>query len=65
MNGLANLADALEHGSGEIVLDPALGERARVPIDRMLDFAASRDRRVRASGDLARDTALFSAVGPA
>ncbi|WP_299451369.1 quinolinate synthase NadA [uncultured Pigmentiphaga sp.] len=65
MNGLANLADALEHGAGEILLDPALGERARIPIDRMLDFAASRNRRVQASGDLARDMALFAGVGPA
>ncbi|WP_132978726.1 MULTISPECIES: quinolinate synthase NadA [unclassified Pigmentiphaga] len=65
MNGLENLAGCLERGTGEILLDPALGRQARRPIDRMLDFAARRDRRVQASGDLARDAALFSAVGPA
>ena len=65
MNGLENLAGCLERGAGEILLDPALGRQARRPIDRMLDFAARRDRRVKASGDLARDAALFSAVGPA
>ncbi|MBN9478479.1 MAG: quinolinate synthase [Bordetella sp. SCN 67-23] len=65
MNGLENLAGCLERGTGEILLDPALGRQARRPIDRMLDFAARRDRRVKASGDLARDAALFSAVGPA
>ncbi len=65
MNGLANLADALERGGGEIRLDPGLAARARLPIDRMLDFAAGRDRTVRASGDLARDAALFAGVGPA
>jgi len=42
-----------------------IGERARLPIDRMLAFAAEHKRRVQASGDLARDTALFSQVGAA
>ncbi|MEK7946031.1 quinolinate synthase NadA [Pigmentiphaga sp. YJ18] len=65
MNGLENLMGCLEQGAGEVLLEPALGRQARRPIDRMLDFAARRDRRVRASGDLARDAALFSAVGPA
>ncbi len=40
MNGLANLAHALDSGAGEIHVDPALGLRARVPIDRMLAFTA-------------------------
>jgi quinolinate synthase len=65
MNALANLADALEGGRNEISLDPALGLRAKTPIDRMLDFAERRKRRVQASGDLARDTALYARVGPA
>lgn len=65
MNGLANLADVLERGHNEIRVDALIGERARLPIDRMLAFAAERKRRVRASGDLARDGALFSQVGPA
>ncbi|SCK22181.1 quinolinate synthetase [Variovorax sp. HW608] len=41
MNGLANLADALETGAGEIHVEPQLGLRARVPIDRMLAFTAA------------------------
>jgi quinolinate synthase len=41
MNGLAGLADVLEHGRNEIHIDPALGLRARVPIDRMLAFTAA------------------------
>jgi len=65
MNGLANLADVLERGHNEIHVDSAIGERARLPIDRMLAFAAEHKRRVQASGDLARDTALFSQVGAA
>jgi quinolinate synthase len=65
MNSLTQLADALEHGRGEILLDPAIGIRARVPIDRMLDFAAQRKKPVRASGDLARDGALYANIGPA
>jgi quinolinate synthase len=40
MNGLVELANALETGAGEIHIDPALGLRARVPIDRMLAFTA-------------------------
>ncbi len=42
MNALDNLAAALENGSNEIHVDPALGQRAMLPLNRMLDFAASR-----------------------
>ena len=41
MNGLAGLADVLEHGRNEVHIDPALGLRARLPIDRMLAFTAA------------------------
>jgi quinolinate synthase len=40
MNGLADLVRALETGEGEVHVPPALGLRARVPIDRMLAFTA-------------------------
>jgi quinolinate synthase len=65
MNALSNLAEVLETGANEIHVDPQIGRRARVPIDRMLDFAANRNKAVKASGDLARDAALFANVGPA
>ncbi|MGN6580649.1 MAG: quinolinate synthase NadA [Bordetella sp.] len=65
MNGLANLAEVLERGHNEIHVDASIGERARLPIERMLAFASERKRRVQASGDLARDGALFSQVGAA
>jgi quinolinate synthase len=39
MNGLFNLAEVLETGSNEILVDPAIGRRAVLPIQRMLDFA--------------------------
>jgi quinolinate synthase len=65
MNGLANLVEVLERGHNEIFVDPAIGARARLPIDRMLAFAAANKARVQASGDLARDTALFAGIGPA
>ena len=39
MNGLVNLAEVLEKGHNEIHVDRALGERAKVSIQRMLDFA--------------------------
>jgi quinolinate synthase len=41
MNGLADVARVLETGANEIHVDPALGQRARVPIDRMLAFTAA------------------------
>ncbi|HEY1228379.1 MAG TPA: quinolinate synthase NadA [Ramlibacter sp.] len=41
MNGLAGLAHVLETGSNKIHVDPALGQRARLPIDRMLAFTAA------------------------
>jgi quinolinate synthase len=65
MNGLHNLAAVLDSGANEIHIDPAIAARARLPIDRMLDFAAQRRVAVRASGDLARDAALFTTVGAA
>jgi quinolinate synthase len=39
MNSLINLAQALESGSNEITIDPAVRERAVIPIQRMLRFA--------------------------
>ena len=39
MNGLINLAEVLEKGHNEIHVERALGERAKVSIQRMLDFA--------------------------
>jgi quinolinate synthase len=65
MNGLANLAQVLESESNEIHVDAALRERALGCIERMLEFAAQRNTRVRASGDLARDSALFAGIGAA
>jgi quinolinate synthase len=41
MNGLAGLAHVLETGANEVHVDPALGQRARLPIDRMLAFTAA------------------------
>jgi quinolinate synthase len=39
MNTLEKLADVLETGAGEILVAPELAARARIPIQRMLDFA--------------------------
>jgi quinolinate synthase len=41
MNGLADVARVLESGANEVHVDPALGARARVPIERMLAFTAA------------------------
>ncbi|GAB3627796.1 quinolinate synthetase [Pandoraea terrae] len=65
MNSLQNLAEVLETGRNEIHVDPAIGRAAHTCIDRMLTFAQARKQPVRASGDLARDGALFAGVGPA
>ena len=40
-NGLSGLARVLETGTNEVQVDPALGLRARRPIDRMLAFTAA------------------------
>lgn len=45
MNGLENLRDVLIRGDQEIHIDPALIDRARLPLQRMLDFSASRSPR--------------------
>lgn len=65
MNGLHNLANVLDRGDKEITIDASLAERAKLPIARMLDFAAEHQKRVRATGDLQRDQVLFRQVGPA
>jgi quinolinate synthase len=39
MNTLENLAMVLETGAGEVEVDPVLAAKARIPIQRMLDFA--------------------------
>jgi quinolinate synthase len=38
MNGLQGLVDCLEHGHGEIQVEPTLGRQAQACITRMLDF---------------------------
>jgi quinolinate synthase len=65
MNGLLNLAAVLENGNNEIQVDPAIGRKAVLCIDRMLDFAAAQKAKVRPGSDLAKESALFSGVGPA
>jgi quinolinate synthase len=42
MNTLSRLRLTLEHGDNEIEVLPALGARALVPLQRMLDFRAQR-----------------------
>jgi len=40
MNGLHNLLETLEGAPGhEVFVDPGIGRRAKIPIERMLDFA--------------------------
>ena len=51
MNSLRKVVECLETGSGEIHVDPELGQRARVPIQRLLDFAKEHNQPVLLSGD--------------
>ena len=51
MNSLRKLVECLETGSGEIHVDPELGKRARLPIQRLLDFAKEQNQQALLSGD--------------
>jgi quinolinate synthase len=42
-----------------------VGKLAVLSIDRMLDFAAAKKAKALPSGELAKEAALFSGVGPA
>ncbi|AQA18254.1 quinolinate synthase [Halioglobus japonicus] len=47
MNDLETLARVFDQSDNEIFVDPALGERAMVPLTRMLDFAADLNLKVK------------------
>ena len=47
MNGLENLVECLEKGSNEVFVDPELGKKAMIPLQRMLNFAAENKMRVK------------------
>jgi quinolinate synthase len=52
MNGLYNLLETLEGAPGhEVLVDPEIGRKAKVPIQRMLDFAKANLPAFQGSGD--------------
>jgi quinolinate synthase len=51
MNGLHSLAAVLENPAREVNVDPAIGLRAKVSIQRMLDFAKANLPAMKGSGD--------------
>ncbi|MFZ5465670.1 MAG: quinolinate synthase NadA [Pseudomonadota bacterium] len=52
MNGLQNLLEALQHPEGhEVEVDPAIIDRARLPIERMLEFSRGQGLVARATKD--------------
>lgn len=51
MNGLTKLRDVLRSGGNEISVPADIAERARVPIKRLLDFAAARRETVYGNND--------------
>ena len=65
MNGLRNLLAVLETESNQVHVDPVISTKAKLCIDRMLDFAAAKNANVRPSADLAQEQKLFSGIGPA
>lgn len=51
MNSLQNLEQVLDGGDNELLIDSEIRERAVVPIQRMLDFAANRGVSMRNEGN--------------
>ncbi len=51
MNSLRKLVECLETGNGEIYVEPELGKRARLPIQRLLDFAKEQNQQALLSSD--------------
>jgi quinolinate synthase len=52
MNGLHNLLETLEGAPGhEVLVNPAVGRKAKVPIERMLEFAKQHLPSMKGSGD--------------
>ena len=52
MNGLHNLIETLEGAPGhEVFIDPQIGRKAKIPIERMLEFARKNLPTFRGSGD--------------
>lgn len=47
MNSLQAMLDSLQAGSNEVFVDPALAAKAMRPLNRMLDFAAEQQLKVR------------------
>jgi quinolinate synthase len=65
MNGLASVRYVLSTGANEIFVDPSLAERARLPIDRMLAFAAEHGITAARTADKALDSKVTQGIGPA
>lgn len=51
MNGLGNIATALERGEPELHVEPEVVQKAQCSLGRMLDFAAQRSAQVIGTGD--------------
>jgi quinolinate synthase len=64
MNGLANLLTTLQQAHNEIQVAPAISDRARVCIERMLAFAQDYGHRA-ARGALTQNHQLTAGIGPA
>ena len=68
MNSLQGVIDTLEKvstGYNEITIDPAIAERAKLPIVRMLDFAAAEKAKTQKTEPSKQQTDFQPNIGPA
>ena len=68
MNDLRGVVEVLEKlgtGYNEITIDPAIAERAKLPITRMLDFAAAEKAKAQQSEPSKQQTDFQPNIGPA
>lgn len=65
MNGLAAVRHVLSTGANQIQVDTAIAARARLPIDRMLAFAAQHGVTTARSPQAALDSTRTQGIGPA
>lgn len=69
MNDLRGVVEVLEKlgtGYNEITIDPAIAERAKLPITRMLDFAAAEKAKAQQQAEQNKQAVDFQPnIGPA
>lgn len=65
LRGVVKVLEKLGSGYNEITIDPAIAERAKLPITRMLDFAAAEKAKAQQSEPSKQQTDFQPNIGPA